>query len=587
MDTNNISRRAFVALAGSAGAAAAGAGLVGCNAAGGGNGSGNSESSAGVPATTPADKLPLPEKGKVYINEQPRDNIKDGGTLTLAISEIGPDWNKTSVNGNTAYMSTLWNKMAPLLWLWSPDGSEIKPNPDYVESCDVSEESGKEVVTIKVNPKAVFNDGTPMDVEAFKTAWMTGNGKDERFTPASTDGVELIESVEKGAGDHEVVITFSTPAYPPQAFIDVMHPANQDPEVYTKGWVNNPHNEWQAGPFVVDSFDDAHVTFKPNPQWWGDSPKLDEVTYKQMDAQATINAFKNGETDAAAAAYLEQLQNYSTMEDAEIRRAFADSLACYELNTTRGALQDIVVRKAFCQCFDPKIDLSISYKGVSWDEDRLGSIVMYPWQAGYENNLPDDVKKLDGASSEDRAKAARKTLEDAGYALDGDYYAKDGVQAAFSLDSFGDSATGKSLDAAVQKMAKDAGIKIDIKTHPASDFSKVVNSGDFDMIGIRWGGSPTGYDFGYQLYGSDSPSNFTHAGSPEADKLFNQVLGESDNKKQVELCNEAEKKALELYAIVPNQNGPDGVVVKKGLANYGPCLLQTLLPQNIGWQKEN
>src|SRR4051812_32108555 len=55
----------------------------------------------GVPAGTRP--LPLPEKGKSYDNPQPRDNVRDGGTLTLPIAELGPNFNTFNVDGNTGY----------------------------------------------------------------------------------------------------------------------------------------------------------------------------------------------------------------------------------------------------------------------------------------------------------------------------------------------------------------------------------------------------------------------------------------------------------------------------------------------------
>ena len=43
---------------------------------------------AGVPVGT--HPLPLPERGQAYDNPQPRDQVRDGGTLTLDVAELGP-----------------------------------------------------------------------------------------------------------------------------------------------------------------------------------------------------------------------------------------------------------------------------------------------------------------------------------------------------------------------------------------------------------------------------------------------------------------------------------------------------------------
>ena len=48
--------------------------------------------------------------------------------------------------------------------------------------------------------------------------------------------------------------------------------------------------------------------------------------------------------------------------------------------------------------------------------------------------------------------------------------------------------------------------------------------------------------------------------------------------------NEAEKKALESYAFLPLFSGPDVIVTKAKLANFGPALFETFEAKNLGWE---
>jgi len=81
--------------------------------------------------------------------------------------------------------------------------------------------------------------------------------------------------------------------------LEVLTRAEQiNADIFANGWNSNPHSEWGAGPYTIDSVNDMQVSFVPNPTWWGERAKLDSITYKQMDAQALFNAFKNGEIDA-------------------------------------------------------------------------------------------------------------------------------------------------------------------------------------------------------------------------------------------------------------------------------------------------
>ena len=589
----SVSRRTFLGVAGGAAAALAGLGLAGCAKEGGSGGAGSATGASpqnGVPATTPLNQLPLPEKGKTYNNPKSRDQIKDGGTATFPVAEVGPDFNYFSVNGNTTYMKWFWlcynSAVAP--FRCNATASTFEPDPNFVDSSSVKEVDGKEVVTINIAEKATFNDGTPIDWRAVEAAWTVNNGKNSDYTPASTDGWSQVESVTKGDNDKQAIITFSQPYYPYEALVGFLHPSAATPEVFNNGWKMNPHNEWGCGPFVVDSVDEAQITFKRNPKWWGDVAKLESITFKQMEAQAEFNAFKNGEIDATELGQQgtgEMLSNFQGMDKVEIRRSDSKSITCLEVNTTRDVLVDIEVRKAFMQCINTETILGIVYQGVNWKEDRLSSLSILPWMDGYEDNLPQDVSA--NATADAQIAAAKKTLEDAGYELGSDgYYAKGGKQVAFGFTTIGDSNVTKNRAAAIQKMAKDAGMNITIDNKPSSDFSKTLVGGQWDVFLLGWSVSSATYNNGGQLFGSTSESNFTHAGSKELDAKFLAVTGIEDHAKQMKAFNEAEKEALKSYAFIPLYSGADVIVCKKGLANWGPALLLDIVAENVGWEKE-
>lgn len=589
----SVSRRTFLGVAGGAAAALAGLGLAGCAKEGGSGGAGSATGASpqnGVPATTPLNQLPLPEKGKTYNNPKSRDQIKDGGTATFPVAEVGPDFNYFSVNGNTTYMKWFWlcYNSAVVPFRCNATASKFEPDPNFVDSSSVKEVDGKEVVTINIAEKATFNDGTPIDWRAVEAAWTVNNGKNSDYTPASTDGWSQVESVTKGDNDKQAIITFSQPYYPYEALVGFLHPSAATPEVFNNGWKRNPHNEWGCGPFVVDSVDEAQITFKRNPKWWGDVAKLESITFKQMEAQAQFNAFKNGEIDATELGQQgtgEMLSNFQGMDKVEIRRSDSKSIACLEVNTTRDVLSDIEVRKALMQCINTETILGIVYQGVNWKEDRLSSLSILPWMDGYEDNLPQDVSA--NTTADAQIAAAKKTLEDAGYELGSDgYYAKGGKQVAFGFTAIGDSNVTKNRAAAIQKMAKDAGMNITIDNKPSSDFSKTLVGGQWDVFLFGWSSSSATYNNGGQLFGSTSESNFTHAGSKELDAKFLAVTGIEDHAKQMKAFNEAEKEALKSYAFIPLYSGADVIVCKKGLANWGPALLLDIVAENVGWEKE-
>ena len=152
------------------------------NGSAGNNGAkSTSEPQEGVP-TNYTGSFPMPDPGKAYNNPKDRGELKQGGTLTLPITEIGPNWNAIDVNGNTVYMSGLWRFYMPCIWEYPADGSleNIKPNTNYVTKVEQTSDS-PETVVFTINDKASWNDGTPITWKDFESTWKVQSGKSDKI----------------------------------------------------------------------------------------------------------------------------------------------------------------------------------------------------------------------------------------------------------------------------------------------------------------------------------------------------------------------------------------------------------------------
>lgn len=563
--------------------------LAGC---GGGNDAAPSDASAssapgaaqpqppdGVPAGTRP--LPLPEPGKAYNNPQPRSNVKDGGTLTLPTGELGPNFNRMSVDGNTVDLSHITNWLMPQLWDYGITGG-ASPNPDFLLSAEIVS-TDPETVKFTLNPNAKWNDGTPIDWTAFETTWKTQSGADPRFNPASTDGYKSIGGVAKGDKDNEVIVTFKEPFYPIEnLFGELEHPKNADPDFYKTGWINKLNVELMAGPFTVQSQTEDRLVLVRNPKWWGDTAKLDTVIYRQMDDVASVNAFQNGEVDTTTITGGRQtadtLKQIGNMKDAQIRRGPAISTSVYELGAQSELFKDPAARKAFVLGTDRRLLTQIRYQGMDWQEEPPGSGIVYTWEEGYRNNMAD--VRFDPAE-------ARAVLDAAGWAAGPDgVRSKNGTPAEFTYVTFGDEPVFTAMARAQQKMAQDIGLKMNIDVRRSSDFSTTLANGTFDVVAMSWqADSPFGYAFAWQIYGSTSESNFARVGSEHVDALLNSVVTIRDPAEALRTFNDAEREALQLYGLFPLMNGPSQYAVKKGLANFGPSGFLVPNPEDVGWQK--
>ncbi len=267
-------------------------------------------------------------------NPMERDQIKDGGELTLPLTEMAEQQNIFHANMNL-YTRNVWTKYNPQLSLFDGDGT-WHANPAYLT--DVKDETvdGKTVVTYTINPKAVYNDGTQLDWTAFENTWKFNNGKMDGVQVNSTDGYELIESVKQGADPKQAVVTFAQP-YPwwQGLFGELLPPQVNSADTFMNAYLKQVHPEWGAGPMKVENYDPngGTITFVRNEKWWGEPAKLDKITYRAMEDQASLNAFRAGELDATSVSTRDRLATAKEMGDAvDIRKALRPSNFLLTLN---------------------------------------------------------------------------------------------------------------------------------------------------------------------------------------------------------------------------------------------------------------
>ena len=513
-------------------------------------------------------------------NPLERDQIKDGGELTLPILEVPEQSN--SLHGNAIVDgTTLWRWYNPQMTLADGDGT-WHPNPAYLTNVNAEEVDGKTVVTYDINPDAVFNDDTPIDWRVFETMWKFNNAENPDVVANSTDGYDQIESVTAGESDKQAVVTYKQ-TYPWwQALFDrVLHPSVADAQTFNEGYLKNPHPEWGAGPYKVDQFDynSGTVSFVPNEKWWGEKPKLDKVTYRQMESQATINAYQAGEVDAVEITNKDHLAVAKTVKDTTLRGTLRPSNYLVTLNAKTPTLEDVKVREAVFTGMDRETLAQVRFNGMDYTENLPGSFALFQNQKGYQDNFG-------GLVTYDQDKA-KQLLDEAGWTEGSDgIREKDGKKLTLRYVTFGDSQLVKSTAAAMQKMMKDIGVDLQVAERPSSDFSQVIAEREFDVLTSGFTSyDPYGVAYFKQVYASDSELNKSGTGTPEMDKKIAELQQLPTQEEQIERANELEKEALQQYGIMPYVNGPQLYATKDGLANYGSYAFALVPKENIGWAK--
>src|SRR3712207_4126364 len=118
------------------------------------------------------------------INAQDRGNLAQGGELRLAVGSLAENWNWLHVDGNESDFSDMLEPMQPEFFNFDDKGVP-SPNPDFLVSAEVTS-TKPTVVHWVLNPKAVWGDGSPIDVDDLTATWKACNGENTKFNCAST-----------------------------------------------------------------------------------------------------------------------------------------------------------------------------------------------------------------------------------------------------------------------------------------------------------------------------------------------------------------------------------------------------------------
>ena len=530
-------------------------------------------------ATTQGATAGTDSKELYDIAETAVSELKDGGTLRLSVTSLGPDFNLLGTNVTAYTQAALSPVYYNGIWQTDPMGKRTL-SPEFAKSFDVSEENGVPVVSIELNPQAKFNDGTPIDYKALQATWNILKSTDGDYKIETSGIYGSVGSVERDGDDFKVKVTFAKPYYPVNIlFGEILHPALLDKELFNSGFVDNPHPEYAAGPFTIAeggwNSSEKTLTLTRNEKWWGEKPILERIVFRQMDTAAERAAFKNDEIDAAPATAAASYKELKEVANTEMRRGVRLFSGGMIMNPAR--MQDVALRRAVMAGLKREAISKVRFQGLDYEEKQPGSMIHMPFSEYYQDVYP---------TPNNDAAAASKILEEAGYTKNGEFYEKDGKQATFKYSVFGEDPTSKAVAQTIVQQLKDAGINVELDARAASEFGKAMQAKDYDATASGYGlTDPDATQATQQFYLREKPED---AGTDEINELIEKMKLISDDKARNQACNDIEKKHMaEVAVMVPLFNGPEYKFVKKGLRNYGVSLYQGngIHWEKVGWAK--
>ena len=508
-------------------------------------------------------------------------DVQDGGTLNLSISSLPANWNTYQVDGNEAdTVTTVAPTTGGPIRVGSDGTTTVDPN--YATSVEVISED-PQVVEIKLNPDAVWEDGTPITYKDYAATWAAMNGSNEEYSPASTAIFDQISAIESTGTDFDFTVAFDSINADWASILTSVLPASvtSTPESFNTGYVTTPVPS--SGPFVISNVDTTGqvVTLTRNPLWWGEAAKLETIIVKVISGESAATSFGNSETDVLyISSNADAYQTAEKRTDAEIQASGGLTWTHVTMNGAKGPLADVELRRAVGHAVNRSLISESANTPVGVDATTQGSYIFMPGQKGYQDNVGDAIG-YDVA-------AAEKLLDDAGYSAGDDgMREKNGKALQLSITVPADTPTNKQRAVQVQADLKEVGIAVELNEVPtAKYFSDYIIPGDFEMTSFSWVGTAWPISSTEALFSPvDSESNFTGITDEKLSDLFDEANTELDADKRIVIANKIDKVLAAYVPIIPIAPLPNVYAVKSGLVNYGAAQFETVDWSIVGWKK--
>jgi peptide/nickel transport system substrate-binding protein len=512
-------------------------------------------------------------------NPLPYDQVASGGTLRWPIDSYPPQFNIEEIDGNEANINYLMFSTLPIVWHYDAGGKPYL-NTDVVDKAEQTSTS-PQTVELHINPKAVWSDGTPITWKEFQGIWQANSGKDKAYNIISSTGYEQIKSIEKGASDQDVKITFSTPFPDWKSLFTVLVPTTvtDTPQHFNKAWVNGP--TVSGGPYKITSLDKTAktITVSKNDKWWGKAPKLDKIQFVVLDQEAQAKALQSDQVDFVnIGSSVSSLALAKATQGVTIHKAGGPNWRHVDLGKS-GFLSDVKVRQAVMLSLDREGDAKTLLSPLDWPAKVLDSHIWMNNQDQYKSSCGDFCNR-------DTAKAAT-LLEGAGFTKGADgFYAKNGKTLNLQFVISSGTKTQEDEAAIQQKALQQAGIKATIKPVPSDPyFPDYITPGKFDLAVFTWIGTPFPISSSKSIYTSNGAQNYSKIGTKEIDDLFTQVTQELDETKAKELSYQIDQKIWEEGHSAALYQRPDLIASKSNLVNFGAMGFADYVYEDIGFKK--
>jgi peptide/nickel transport system substrate-binding protein len=470
-----------------------------------------------------------------------------GGTATMALDETLAGFNINTSAASLFVLQEIMNMVWPQAFIIN---QKLQPvmNNQLLESASVTSTSPQTIV-YKLNPKAVWSDGTPITADDLIYNWQAQSGNPaytdvggKPYDAASTTGYNQIQSVvgsspsggaacdpgstaNRNVGlcpnGRTITVTFKPTFTDWRSLYTDIVPAHI---ARTVGWntgFTGPNQTISGSWFKIQSYNEGQsAVLVRNPTYWGTPAKLDKLVFQFFSADSQlVPALQNGEIDIfnPATVNLSIVQTANQVPNTTKATLPGLEFEHFDFNQADPYLSKLQVREAIAHGTNRAALIQRTVGEISRAVKPLGSRMFMPNQQGYK-----------GTNYSFSPSTSQNLLKELGFTKgsDGYYHPNYGPQKGQPLTFTIQSTTGNSIRAQTEELfasqMKAIGIKINIQNYDASTyFGTNLPSGTYQIGEFAWVATPF-VSSNQSIYCSYTNSNncgqnWTHSANSQVD----------------------------------------------------------------------
>ena len=472
--------------------------------------------------------------------------------------------------------------------------------PQLAKSIPSLENGGAKLVTVggvkkieavwEIQEAAVWGDGKPVICDDYAFAIKVASaatvsvGEKEVYTQVEKITVDPLNPkkctflYDKAKWDFHQLGTFH--ALPKHLEEKIFNMYGAENGGYEKNslYVKDPYNVGlYNGPYLLQEIQlGDHVTFVPNPKWWGEPAKIKKIIFKLIPNTGTLEAnLRSGTIDmiSTLGMALDQALAFEKKVKAETLpyNVLFQPSTVYEhidLNLDNAALKDVRVRKALNFSMNREELVTSLFEGKQ--SPAIHSVTPKdPWYT-------DDPAKVTIYKYNPRE--AERLLDEAGWKAGADgIRTKGGKRLSFTLMTTAGNKTRELVQVYLQNKWKQVGIEVNSKNEPARVFfGETTKKRAFDSMALfAWVSSPENSPKATFLSTNIPSAKNGYSGqnqmgwiNKKVDKLLLDLDLEFDHSKRVATVHEILKYYTDEVPVLPLYYRSDVAVIPTQLKGF-------------------